>query len=256
MKKLPLSVVILAKNEEKNIQRAIQSVKFADEVIILDDNSQDGTLQIAKENGAVVYTRELNEDFAEQRNYGISKSTHDWILFIDADEELTNELQDEIKAVVQGNPHFLVYSIKRRDFWWGRELKYGETQKVRNKGLIRLVKKGSGTWTGTVHESFRTNESVGMFEYFLNHYPHPTLKEFLQEINKYSSVRAKELFKAGKKTNSWEIICLPVGKFILSYIIYLGFLDGASGFAYSFMMSFHSFLVRAKLYQYWNYPTK
>ena len=96
MDKLPLSVVILTKNEEKNIERTLQSVRFADDIVVIDDNSDDNTFKIALDNGAMVYKRGLDNDFAAQRNYGIEKAKHDWILYIDADEEVSKELKQEI----------------------------------------------------------------------------------------------------------------------------------------------------------------
>jgi glycosyltransferase involved in cell wall biosynthesis len=247
-----LSVVILTKNEEKNIERCLQSVSFADEVIVIDDHSTDKTVEIAKKNKATVYEHALDNDFAAQRNFGLQKTEYDWVLFVDADEVVSTDLQKEIsQAIVKSI--YEAYKIRRRDFFWGQELKHGETQKVRNNGLIRLMIKGSGEWSGSVHEEFYTKANVGMLKKFLDHYPHQTIKEFLESVNHYSTVRARELEKAGTKTNSFEIVLLPFGKFLLNYFLYLGFLDGPAGFAYSFFMSFHSFLVRAKLFQYTEY---
>ncbi len=177
----------------------------------------------------------------------MSLARNDWVLFLDADEVITNELKKETLKLKEND--YNSYYIKRRDYWWGRELKYGETSKARNLGIIRLVKKNSGKWFGKVHEEFRSTGKVGQLKNFINHYPHPTVKDFLEEINFYSSLRAKELQAQGKNVNILEIIFYTFGKFILTYFIKLGFLDGPAGFAYAFFMSFHSFLVRAKMYQ-------
>lgn len=251
-----LSVIILTKNEEKNIRRCLESVrKLADEIIVIDDKSTDNTVEIAKSLSATVYERELNDDFSSQRNFGLEKAKGEWILFVDADEELTPELQKEIIKLVHTPSDMVaaqgVFYLKRRDFFWGRELKYGETKKVREKGLVRLVQKESGKWLCPVHEEFQSDKKHAYLQSYLNHYPHQTVKEFLQEVNHYSTIRAKELYKKGKKTNIFEIIAYPFGKFTLNYLFKLGFRDGAAGLAYAFFMSFHSFLVRAKLYQYW-----
>jgi glycosyltransferase involved in cell wall biosynthesis len=250
-----ISAVILTNNEERNIERCLRSLDFVDEIIIIDDYSEDKTLEKVRKLKGVkslkVFERKLKGDFAGQRNYAMSKASCDWILFIDADEEMTKELKKEIISLdsrLRGNDS-AVYYIKRRDFWWGKELKFGEIKKVREKGLIRFVKKDFGRWMGNVHEVFYTAKSTSTLNGFLNHYPHPTIKEFIQDINKYSSLRAKELYYHGKSVHIFEIIFPPFFKFILNYCIYLGFLDGPVGFTYAFMMSFHSFLVRAKLYQ-------
>ena len=256
---MKISAMVLTKNEEKNIERCLKSLDFCDEIIVVDDYSTDKTLEIIRNVGnkniCSVHKRKLNNDFAQQRNFGLSKATNNWVLFIDADEEVTRELMNEISRVIlseRSESKDLInnaFRIKRRDYFWNQELKFGEIKKVRNQGIVRLVKKNSGTWMGTVHEVFHTANKVGQINGFLNHYPHPTLKEFINDINYYSSIRAEELFNRGVKTNIFEIIFFPFGKFIYNYFLNFGFLDGPAGFTYAFMMSFHSFLVRAKLYQ-------
>lgn len=247
---MKLSTVILAKNEEKQVGRAIESVEFSNEIIVIDDFSTDKTTEIAKEMGAAVYVKRLADNFSQQRNFGLQKSRGDWILFLDSDEFLSKELQAEIKKIINGATKYSAFYIKRRDYMWGSELKYGELRKIRNKGLIRLVKKNSGKWSAPVHETFVTTFPVGRLDSYLNHFPHQSVSDFLVEINFYSTLRAKELLQQGIKPSLWTIIFYPAGKFIFNYFLQLGFLDGPVGFLYSFMMSFHSFLVRAKLYQY------
>jgi len=241
-----ISAVILAKNEEKNISQAIKSLDFVDEILVGDDNSNDKTEEIAKKNGAKVIKLELILDFSAKRNQLIKNAKGDWLLFIDADEEISKELKTEIISLLK-QPKYAAYYLKRRDFFWGREMKYGEIKKVRKQGIIRLLKKNSGHWQGKVHEVFLTNLPVGKLNFSINHYPHPTITAFLKKINYYSTLRAQELADKGIKTNILEIIFFPFGKFILNYFFYLGFLDGPAGFVYAFMMSFHSFLVRGKL---------
>ncbi len=248
---MSISAIILTKNEAKNISRAIESVNFCDEVIVIDDFSEDETVEFAKKSGAKVYEKRLNGDFAKQRNAAMSKAQGDWLLFVDADERISDDLEEEIKKVaIKNKLEYGVYYIKRRDFWWGRELKYGETSSIRHKGLIRLVRPQTGSWKGRAHEVFKTNLPVGSLTNFINHYPHPTLKEFIEDINLYSSLRAKELQIKGERVGLVKIVSYPLGKFIINYFFKLGFLDGPAGFVYAFLMSFHSFLVRAKLYQY------
>jgi len=257
---MKISAVVLTKNEENNIERCLKSIGFCDEIIIIDDDSVDKTINIIQNlkfkvqnynSKLKIFQRNLNNDFSGQRNFGMEKATGNWILFVDADEEVTREHKFEIRSTIwrikfEKN----AYYIKRRDFWWGKELKYGETRKLRDLGIIRLVRKKSGKWTGKVHEIFKPSVSVGLLKSFLNHYPHPSLQDFIGKINYYSSLRAKELYQSGKKPCLCETIFNPFFKFCLNYFIYLGFLDGVPGFAYAFLMSFHSFLVRAKLFQF------
>lgn len=246
-----LSCVILTKNEEENIKRALDSVSFCREVIVIDDFSTDKTAEIAEKKGAIVKKRKLHGDFARQRNFGLAASRGEWVLFLDADEEITRELATEVYNVVkEKNNEISAYYIKRRDFWWGRELKYGEVKTMREKGLIRLVRRNSGKWAGSVHEVFLTSGPFGKLNSFLNHHPHSSLREFVRDVNYYSTLRARELLKQHTSVSIFDILAYPFFKFILNYFLKLGFLDGAAGFAYSFLMSFHSFLVRAKLYQY------
>jgi glycosyltransferase involved in cell wall biosynthesis len=246
-----ISTIILTKNEEKNIERCLASLKFVDEIIVVDDLSQDKTVELTKGKHAVVYERALANDFAGQKNFAMQQAKGDWILFVDADEELSKELADEIQKITTDKDNNIeVYHLRRRDFFWGTELKYGETSSARNTGIIRLMKKGVGKWNGTVHETFQPTGSTGKLSGFLNHYPHQTIREFLQEVNYYSTVRAKELYKQGKKPNIFVTVAWPLGKFLYTYFFKLGILDGAAGFVYAFLMSFHSFLVRVKLEEY------
>jgi len=254
-----LSAVVLTKNEEKNIERCLGSLDFCDEIIIVDDFSADKTLgKIQSSNFKVqtkpkiqIHQRDLRGDFAGQRNFGFEKAKGEWVLFIDADEEIGRELREEIVKLLNCYSRLdSAYYIKRRDRWWGTEIKYGEAAKVYNQGLIRLVKKNSGKWVGKVHEEFKTNLNAGKLNNYLDHHPHPTVKDFIEKINHYSTLRAKELKEGGVRSGILTIILYPFAKFICNYFIRLGFLDGPAGFTYAFMMSFHSFLVRAKLYQY------
>jgi len=257
-----LSAVVLTKNEERNIERCLRSLDFVDEIVVVDDYSTDNTLnqisKIKKQNDKSkikILQKNLNSDFAAQRNFGLEKAEGEWVLFVDADEEVSKELKEEIKKLVRcailKQNNLAGFYIKRRDWFWGREVRFGEVLKVRRKGILRLIKKGFGKWEGKVHEELEIGDwklEIGKLKNFINHYPHPTIKEFLGEINFYSSLRADELFQQGKKTNILEIIFYPLFKFILNYFIYFGFLDGAVGFVYAFMMSFHSFLVRGKIF--------
>lgn len=263
-----LSAVILTQNNEKGIERCLKSVEFCEEIILIVDSKNPSSkfqvpnkLQISNSKPVIkVFERELGGDFAEQRNFGMEKASGDWILFVDDDEEVTSELKKETQQVmgyelgVRGET--VAYYLKRRDFFWGRELKYGETASARSRGIVRLVKKNSGKWIGQVHEEFIIYNSefrIRSLNNYLNHYPHKTIKEFLESVNLYSSLRAQELYSQAKKTNILEIMFFPLGKFIYVYLFKLGFLDRSAGFVYAFFMSFHSFLVRAKLFQLWYY---
>jgi len=244
---MKITTIILTKNEEDSIAKAIHSVRFSQEVIVVDDASEDKTKEVAQKEGARVVAHASNGNFAQQRNWAMEQAKTDWILFIDADEELSKEAQSELDQMT-GESGIVAYAIPRRDFFWQTELKYGETKKARTQGIIRLIRKGQGKWEGAVHEEFIPTQTEKKIQGFINHYSHDTLASFITDINTYSTIRAKELSLMGKKTNVVKIVFVPFGKFLYTYFFLGGFRDGAAGFVYSFVMSFHSFLVRAKLF--------
>ncbi len=246
---MKLTAVILTKNSEADVEKLIHSLKFCDEVLVVDDESADKTVDLARKSGAVVHIRPLAGDFATQRNFADSRAKGDWILHIDSDEEVNDALAGEIMLKMK-NPSVSAYYIKRRDLFWGREVRFGDVWTARQRGFVRFYQKESGQWAGTVHEKFTTNKQTSKLQNPLIHRPHPTVAEFLREVNYYSTLRARELEAQSKRVNIASIILYPLLKFIYLYIFRLGILDGAAGFAYTFMMSFHSYLVRAKLYQY------
>lgn len=243
-----ITAIILAHNEEKNIQKVVKNTRFCNEVLVLNNASTDDTGKLARRAGARVIT--LHEqicDFSILRNKALTEAKNDWVLYIDSDEVVSPHLRDEIMNTIP-TAEYDSYFIKREDIFFGRPLRFGETLKARNKGIIRLMKRGSGMWQGKVHEEFMSNKSSGTLQHRLIHHPHESIAHFLKKINYYSTLRADELFTAHAKVNILHIIFYPCGKFIFTYFILLGFIDGAPGFIYSFMMSFHSFLTRTKLY--------
>ena len=247
-----ITAVILAKNEEKKIARAIGSVSFCDEIIVVDDYSADKTATLAESLGAHVYPYKVGENFAQARNYAMEQARYDWVFFLDADEVVSDALKEEIQSNVSTleRSHVptstIAFKIPRRDFFWGTELRYGETWQARRKGIIRLVKKGDGAWIGRVHEVFARFGPLKKLSGFINHYPHETVSGFIHDVNIYSSLRAEELYESRRTVTAVEMVCVPFAKFFYTYCILLGFLDGPAGFVYSFIMAFHSFLVRSK----------
>jgi glycosyltransferase involved in cell wall biosynthesis len=241
-----LSAVILTKNEEKTISNVLTMLRFCDEILLIDNGSTDKTVDLAKKAGATVHISSI-ESFAERRNLGMEKAKGDWILCIDADEILSDALIKEIKAAV-AQTDILAYYLRREDQFWGKPVRRGELQDAYQKGILRLMKKGTGTWVNAVHEEFITDQPTGRLETPLTHFSHTGIKDFLDDINFYSTIRAQELFRLRVAVSSVDILIRPFLKFVQSYFLKGGYRDGAAGFVYSFMMSFHSFLVRSKLY--------
>lgn len=249
---MPLSAVVLTHNSEKTIERSLAGLAFCDEIIVADDNSTDNTVAVAQKFTQKIWQHPLNGDFSAQRNWVMGQTAHDWVLFVDSDEIVTPELQNEIKNLpLEQNKDTVCYRLKRIDMFMGQKVTHGELAKAAHQGIIRLVRKGTGSWNGAVHEEWVASGNVGTLINPLFHEPHQSIAEFLREVNMYSNLRAKELYKAKKKTSWFELLAFPFGKFFYTYFIKMGFLDGPPGFIYSFMMSFHSFLVRAKLFQYY-----
>ncbi len=245
---MTISAVVLAKNEERNIERCIASLLWCDEIVVIDDNSKDKTVSKAKKYKVKLYQRSLHNNFAQQRNFGLENASSEWIFFVDADEVVTDRLQKEIVSIIHSENTLNAYSFKRKDTMWGRELSYGESGNIR---LIRLGKKGSGMWKGNVHERWNVKGPVGALTESLRHYPHQTVYEFVSEINYYSTIRAKELYKKNVSAHGIDLVIYPKAKFIYNYFLRLGCMDGIEGFLLAVMMSFHSFLVRAKLWLLW-----
>lgn len=249
--KMKISAIVLTKNEEGNIVDCLGSLVWCDEIIIIDDNSEDRTVELVenlKNSKIKIFERHLNNDFAAQRNFAFRGARNEWVLFVDTDERVSEALASEISKQILNKING--FYIRRRDFMWGEELKHGETGNIK---LLRLAKKNAGIWVGKVHEKWKIKGEIGELKNPLLHYPHPTISEFLLEINFYSTIRSQELFDQKIKTSVWQIIIYPLGKFVVNYFLKLGFLDGIPGFLVGTLMSFHSFLVRAKL---WNYTKR
>ncbi len=252
-----LSVIILTKNEEKNIEDCLKNLAWCDEIVVVDDNSQDGTIKKleSKSQSASwriklkIFKRDLNGDFAQQRNFGLEKAAGDWVLFIDADERVSSSLREEIiKKINNPQNQFNGFFIKRKDFLFGKFLEHGETSRVK---LLRLAKRGAGKFRRPVHETWQVNGPVSTLASPLLHYPHPTVTEFLKDLNFYTDLNAQAFYREGVKVYWWQIIVYPLIKFKKNYFFLLGFLDGIPGLMQAIFMSFHSFLTRGKLWQLW-----
>lgn len=281
-KNIMITCVILFHNEAGTIKRCIDSVLWCDEIIVVDDQSAtNARKQIPDRKNIHVYVRRLEDDFSEQRNFGLEKANGEWVLFVDADEVVPPALKKEIMHITSPQPspapsslklrrssrrgsEIKGYALKRRDYFLGTWLEHGETSAVR---LVRLGKKNAGVWEGNVHETWNIQGTVGELESPLSHYPHKTISEFLESINRYTDAitrRSSRLIQehvqnlkgassrsrlSRDENESIRIVVYPIGKFFQNYILRMGFLDGVPGLIMATMMSFHSFLVRAKRWE-------
>ncbi len=261
-----ISCIILFHNETDTIKRCIDSILWCDEIIIIDDlSTAHARKRIPDGKNIHVHTRALSGDFSAQRNFGLEKAKGEWVLFVDADEVVPPTLKNQIKQIASPQPSparrgsdVAGYALKRRDYFLGTWLVYGETSAVR---LIRLGKKNAGIWEGNVHETWNVRGPVGELQASLEHYPHATIAEFLESINVYTDIIFRLPIQSGLKEDSSRsrlsrddnesirIVLNPIGKFFQNYILRMGFLDGVPGLIMAVMMSFHSFLVRAKRWE-------
>lgn len=251
---MKISAVVLTKNEEKNIEECIESLKWCDEIVVIDDFSKDKTVDIAHKLGAKVYQRKLDNDFSSQRNFGLDKAKEEWVLFIDADERVSQKLAEEIQKKTRTvNKRRQGFEIRREDILFGKHLRRGEWG---DNWLLRLGRKRAGRWKRRVHEYWDIPDPDTFFRYSVSlniespllHYPHPTLREFVADIERYSTIHAEENYKEGKRSNLFKIIWYPKLKFFQNCFLKLGFLDGPQGFMVAMLMSFHSYLAWSKLW--------
>jgi len=241
-----ISAVVLAKNEEKNLEDCLSGLKWCDEIVVIDDDSTDKTKEISQKAGAKVIPHSLKNDFAEQRNFALKEASHDWIFFVDADERVSDKLALEIQKKIKKTTSTGFYCW-RIDNFLGRWLKHGEIGSTR---ILRLARRGSGWWKRNVDEQWAVSGKTETIKNPLLHYSHRNLTEFLESINERSTLNAEAFYREGRWITVFEWF-KPKGKFILNYFLRLGFLDGLPGFVFAVLMSLHSFLVRGKLYLLW-----
>lgn len=244
-----ISICILTHNDARTLQNCLESISWGDEVVVVDDNSTDSSVALVKKiiPKARIFSRALEGNFAAQRNFALEKAKGDWVLFVDPDEIVTPRLRVGIMSAIkaQRTNGFL---LRRRDVFFGKRLYFGETGHIR---LLRLGKKGKGQWSREVHEKWNIEGRVMEISAPLEHYPHPTIKEFLYDLNFYTSIDATHMYlNDGVRFSYFRAIANPVGKFIQNFVLKLGFLDGLPGFIIAAMMSLHSLMVRIKLYEF------
>jgi len=242
-----ITLTVITKNEEKNIKNCIQSfknIKNISEILIVDDYSTDKTRDIAQKLGAKILKRHLDNDYSKQHGFANQKAKNNWILSIDADEQATPSL---ISFLDKFNPHrdIKAYSFYRSDIFLGQKLKHGENGSNR---FTRLFHKKYGKFIHPVHETWKSTEPIQPTNALILHHSHQNLSNFLYSINRYTTIRSNYLYKQNTNVSFLEIIFYPKIKFLYNYLILLGILDKMPGLIMALGMSFHSFLVRAKLW--------
>ena len=243
---MKLSVGIINNNEEKNITRTILAIKeIADEIIIVDSYSTDNTVELAKLQGGKVYVEEW-KGYGLQKNSVIDKCKGEWILLIDADEEVSLELKEKIKKIIESNDcNNKVYKINFTAVCFGKIIKHGGWS---NHYRIRLFKNGSGKYNDKeVHEGFITNENVAKLKEKIFHYTYDSLDDYFQKFSRYTSEASNQLTKEGKTISIFETYLRSSFKFFKMYILQLGFLDGYEGYLLSRLSSMYVLIKYSKL---------
>lgn len=242
-----LSIVIITKNEEDNIQDCLESVKWANEIILVDAQSTDRTVEIAKRYTQRVYVREWN-GYANAKNFGTQHATCEWIFYIDADERITDELREEIQnKISDSKSEFVGYMVARRTYFLDKWIKHCGWYP---NYVTRLVKKGFGQFNElNVHERLIINGKVGKLTKDLIHYTDKNLFQYFEKFNNYTTLAANDLVVMNKNFTIKNLLLNPIFTFIKMYFLRLGFLDGIHGLILCTLSSLYVFTKYAKLWE-------
>lgn len=241
---LPLSVIIITKNEARHIAACLQSVSFASEIIVLDSGSTDGTIEIARQHGAVVHQSTDWPGFGPQKNRALEAATQAWVLSIDADERVTPKLKQEIIETLAA-PTCEGYFVPRLSELCG--------QPIHHSGwwpdhVLRLFRREKGRFTEVpVHERVEIKGQTGKLKACLLHYPYETLDALILKMNRYSTDAAQMMFAKGKRAGLFSIVGHSVWTFVRIYLLRRGFLDGRYGFVLAATAAAGSFFRYSKL---------
>lgn len=235
-----LSVIIPTYNEIDYLEDAVRSVDFADEIIVVDSYSTDGTAELAEKLGCKVLKRKF-DNFSNQKNFALIQVKSDWILFIDADERVTQRLKTEILKAIKSN-RYEGYKINFPHFYMNRFL-YHKVDRV-----LRLVRNNGVSFSGDVHEKLHVEGEIGILKNFMLHYTYKGLNHFLQKKDSYAWFQANMETKKGKKVSSFKLIFKPFYRFFSSFVLKRGFLDGVPGLAIASINAYGVFSRYAKMY--------
>jgi hypothetical protein len=244
----PVSVTIITLNEEENLPHAIKSVEWAEEVIVVDSGSTDKTVEIAKKLGAKVIHNSWS-GYGQQKNFAQKQASHEWILNIDADEvvpqELAYEIQNSLTSVAEGKLKALGFYFPRKTFYLGRWIQYGGWYP---NYLVRLAHRTFASWTEpNVHEELRVQGEVQSLSSPLHHFAFSSIQDQILTNLRFSRLGSQDLKKTGQQPSISRLILKPIGKFLETYIVKRGFMDGLAGFIISVNVAHSMFLKYAYL---------
>ena len=220
--------LIITLNEEKNIKDVIENISFVDEIIVVDSFSTDRTVEIAESFDKVTVYQNKFENFTDQRNLALDYASHNWILFLDADERLTDKLRDEVLSTVIQEKTAEAYFFYRKFMFKGKPLHFSGWQTDKN---VRLFKKDSARYSKErlVHEILRVNGRTITMKHKLIHYSYISYNSYKAKMLSYARLKAQELYMKDLKPNPYHFIIKPAYKFLYTYLIRLGILDGRKG---------------------------
>ncbi len=245
-----LSVAIITKNEEANLRRTLESVRWANEIVVVDSGSTDKTVEIASAFGAKVI-REEWRGFGRQKNYAIEQCTSEWVFSLDADEEVSEALAQEITHLLEESPEADAYFVPRRNLFLGRWIRHGGYYP---DPKLRLFRKGAAWFEErAVHETMKCSGATRTLQGALIHHAYPTLENYIEHMNRYSTLGAGQAAAKGKTGRSlpaflWNVLLNPAATFFYNYIFRLGFLDGREGLL---LHLYHSAYVSWKYAKAW-----
>jgi glycosyltransferase involved in cell wall biosynthesis len=238
-----LSVVIITRNAATQLAACLESVSFAKETLVVDGGSSDGTAELAAQRGARVIQKEWL-GFGPQKQFAVESARHDWVLCLDADERVSEPLRTTILAVL-AEPAAQAYAMPRCNRFMGRWLRHGEGYP---DWSLRLFDRRHARWSeDPVHEKVLTDTPVARLEGDLLHDSAETLASYLEKQNRYTSIQAEALFKAGTRASVAQLLLSPMLRFLKFYVLRLGFLDGVPGLVHITIGCCNSFHKYAKL---------
>jgi glycosyltransferase involved in cell wall biosynthesis len=240
---MKITATIITLNEERNIARAIESLRCSDEILVVDAGSIDRTVELATNLGARIVESPWH-GYAAQKNYAAEQAAYDWILSIDADEALSESLEGEIWTLKKKGPAYDAYTMPRLAQYLGRWILHCGWYPDRK---IRLYHRAKAKWVGDfVHESVEVNGRVGHLESNLLHFTCDSLSEHLKSMDRYTTLAAEELVSRKEKIHLRNMILDPAWTFTKTYFVQRGFLDGLEGLTIAYMAALYTFLKYAK----------
>jgi glycosyltransferase involved in cell wall biosynthesis len=236
-----ISGLVITYNEENNIKELLENIDFVDEIIIVDSFSKDKTKEIALQNSKVLFMEHPFKDFTSQRNFALEQANNNWILFIDADERIPENLKLEILETVKKNEAFDAYYFYRKYMYQGKPIHFSGTQTDKN---FRLFKKDKAKYSQErlVHETLKVDGSIGILKNKLLHFSFSNYDDYKKKMVNYGKLKAQELFLKNKNANFMNRYLKPIYKFLYSYIVRLGILDGIKGIVICYLHSYSVFV--------------